>query len=81
MAIGATKSVARISSLTPAPGWTEAALVTAQPPADMSNIVPSLMSVCPIVEKEIGISTGILGSSRHSIMASSGVRGSEPRSR
>jgi hypothetical protein len=70
--MGEPRSVARIKSLTPVPGLTGIALVTAHPPAEMSNIVPSRMSVFPIVEKRTWSSTGILGCSRHSIMVGPG---------
>lgn len=78
--IGVPRLVARISSLTPVPGLTAAVLVTAQPPAEMSNMVPSRIAVCPIAENKICNSTGILGCSRHSIMAGSGRQSAWRRS-
>jgi hypothetical protein len=49
--MGDPKSVARMRILTADPGCTALMLVTAHPPAERSNIVPSLIDVLPLVEK------------------------------
>src|SRR6476661_5056297 len=45
-------------------------LVTAHPPAERSNMVPSRISVLLVLEKKICMSTGMRGYSRHSIIQS-----------
>ncbi len=48
-------------------------VVTAQPLAEMSNIVPSRISVVLILERKTRSSTGILGCSQHSIRVACGM--------
>src|SRR6185295_8207807 len=45
-------------------------LVTAHPPAERSNMVPSRISVLLVLEKKTCMSTGMRGYSRHSIIQS-----------